>query len=49
MRQEIQERDNQLKVQIQLKYECIDAEFKRRDQNLKETLRLRDEEWKSIW
>ena len=27
----------------------MDAELKRRDQNLEEALRLRDEEWKSIW
>ena len=27
----------------------MDVELKRRDQNLEEALRLRDEEWKSIW
>ena len=27
----------------------MDADLKRRDQNLEEALRLRDEEWKSIW
>ena len=26
---------------------CMDAKIKRRDQNMKEALRLRDEEWKS--
>ena len=27
----------------------MDAELKRRDQNMEETLRVRDEEWKSRW
>ena len=27
----------------------MDAELKRRDKNLEEALRLRDEEWKSRW
>ena len=49
MRQEMQERDIQLKIQLQLKDEYIDVELKRRDQNLEEALRLRDEEWKSRW
>ena len=45
----MQERDNQLKVQLQLRDEYMDAELKRRYQNLEEALRLGDEEWKSIW
>ena len=49
MRQEMQERDNQLIVQLQLRDEYMDAKLKRRDQNLEEALRLRDEEWKSRW
>ena len=49
MRQEMQERDNHLKIQLQLRNEYMDAEIKRRDQNLEEALRLRDEEWKSRW
>ena len=43
MRQEIHERDNPLKVQLQLRNEYMDAELKRRYQNLEEALRLRDE------
>ena len=27
----------------------MDAELKRRDQNLEEALKQRDDEWKSIW
>ena len=49
MRQGMQERDSQLKVQLQLIDEYMDVELKRRDQNLEESLRLRDEEWKSKW
>ena len=49
MRQEMQERDNQLKVQLQLRDEYMDAELKIRYQNPEEALRLRDEEWKSRW
>ena len=45
----MQERDNQLKVQLQLRDEYMDAELKRRYQNMEEVLRLRDEEWKSRW
>ena len=30
-------------------HQYIDAEFKRRDQNLEEALKQRDEEWKSRW
>ena len=45
----MQERDNQLKIQLQLRGEYMDVGLKKRDQNLEEALRLRDEEWKSIW
>ena len=38
MRKEMQERDNQLKVQLQLKDEYKDAELKMRDPNLEEAL-----------
>ena len=34
----MQERDNQLKFQLQLKDEYMDAELKMRDQNLEEAL-----------
>ena len=49
MRQEMEERDNQLKLQLQLRDEYMDAELKKRDQNLNEALKQRDEEWKSRW
>ena len=39
MRQEMEERDNQLKLQLQLRDEYIEAELKRRDQNLEEALK----------
>ena len=45
----MKERDNQLKIQHQLRDEYMDAELKRRYQNLEEALWQRDEEWKSIW
>ena len=45
MRQKMQERDNQLKVQLQLRNAYMDAELKRMDQNLEEALKQRDEEW----
>ena len=38
--------DNQLKNQLQLRDEYIDAELKIKDQNLEEAFKLRDEEWK---
>ena len=44
MRQEMQERDNQLRVQLQLRDEYMDVELNRRDQDLEEALKLRDEE-----
>ena len=45
----MQKRDNQLKVQLKLKDEYMDAELKMRDQNLEEALKQKDEEWKSRW
>ena len=35
----MEEKDNQLKLQLQLRDECMEAELKRRDQNLEEALR----------
>ena len=49
MRQEMQEMDNQLKFQLQLRNEYMDAELKRIDHDLEKALRLRDEEWKRRW
>ena len=46
MRQEMKERDNQLKTQLQLRDEYFDTELKRNDQNLEDALKKRDEEWK---
>ena len=46
MWQEMKERDNQLKTQLQLRDEYFDAELKRRDHNLEDALKKRDEEWK---
>ena len=46
MRQEMKEKDNQLKTQLQLRDEYFDAELKRRDHNLEDALKKRDEEWK---
>ena len=39
MRQEMEERDNQLKLQLQLINEYMEAELKRRDQKLEEAER----------
>ena len=49
MKQELEERNNQLKVQLQLRDEYMQAKLKRRDQYLEEALKQRDEEWKSRW
>ena len=49
MRQEMDERDNHLKLQLQLGDEYMEAELKMRDQNLEEALKQRDEKWKSRW
>ena len=46
MQQEMKERDNELKIQLQLRDEYFDIELKRRDQNLEDALKKRDEEWK---
>ena len=46
MRQEMKERDNQLKLQLQLRDEYMEVELIRRDQNLEDALRKRDEEWR---
>ena len=45
MKQEMKERDNQLKLQLQLRDEYMEAELRRRDKNLKDALKKRDEEW----
>ena len=42
----MQERDIQLKVQLQLRYEYKDAKLIRRDHNLENSLKQRDEEWR---
>ena len=39
MRQEMEERDNHLKLQLQLRDEYMEAELKRSDQNLEEALK----------
>ena len=44
MRQEMQERDKQLKIQCQLWDEYMDVELRRRHHNLEEALRQRDGE-----
>ena len=44
MKQEMKDRDNQLKIQLQLKDEYMDAELRRRDQTLEDALKQRDEE-----
>ena len=49
MRQEMEERDNQLKLQLQLRDEYMESKLKMRDQNLEEALKKSDEEWKSRW
>ena len=47
MKQEMKERDNQLKIQLQLKDEYMDTELRMRDQNLEEALKQRDKEWRA--
>ena len=49
VRQEMEERDKQLKFQLQVRDEYMKAKLKRRDQNLEEALKQRDEDWKSRW
>ena len=46
MWQEIKERVNQLKTQLQLRDEFFNAELRRRDQNLEDAQKKMDEEWK---
>ena len=45
MKQEMKERDDQLKLQLQLRDEYMEAKLRRRDQNLEDALKQRDEEW----
>ena len=47
MWQKMKARDDQLRTQLQLKKEHFDVEIKRRDHNLEDALRKRDEEWRS--
>ena len=47
MRQEMKERDDQLKTQLQLKDEYFAEEHRIRDQNLEDALKKRDEEWRA--
>ena len=47
MKQEMKERDDQLKLQLQLRDEYMEVELKRRDQNLEDALKQRDEEWRA--
>ena len=42
----MQERDIQLQIQLQLRDEYMDAELKRKYQNLEHALKQRDEEWR---
>ena len=42
----MKERDNQLKLQLQLRDEYMEAELRRRDRNLENALRKNDEEWR---
>ena len=44
MKQEMRERDGQLRIQHQLRDEYMDPELKRIDQNLEDALKQRDEE-----
>ena len=39
MRQEMRERDEQLKIQLQLRDEYMDVELRKRDQNLEDALK----------
>ena len=47
MKQEMKERDDQLKLQLQLRDEYMEVELRRRDQNLEDALKQRDEEWRA--
>ena len=47
MKQEMTERDNKLKIQLQLMDEYRDIKLKRRYQDLENALKQRDEEWRA--
>ena len=47
MKQEMKERDNQLKIQLQPMDEYMDSELRGMDQNLEEAWKQRDEEWRA--
>ena len=47
MKQEMRERDGQLRIQHQLRDEYMDPELKRIDQNQEDALKQRDEEWRA--
>ena len=49
MRQGMEKRNNQLKLQLQLRDEYIEAKLSKKDHNLEEALKQRDEEWRSKW
>ena len=49
IKQGMEERDNQLKLQLQLRYEYMEVELRKMDQNLEEALKQREEEWRSGW
>ena len=46
MRQEMKEKNDQLKTQLQLRDEYFVEELRRRDHNLEDALNKRDEEWR---
>ena len=47
MKHEMKERDDQLKIQLQLRDKYFDAELIRRDQSLEDALKQRNEEWRA--
>ena len=47
MKQTMKERDDQLKIQLQLRDEYFDAELRRSDHNPEDSLKQRDEEWRA--
>ena len=47
LKQEMKERDDQLKIQLQLINEYFGLELRRRDQNLEYALKKKDEEWRA--
>ena len=46
MKQRMRERDDRLKLQLQLIEEYLEAKLRRRDKHLEEVIRQRDLEWK---